>query len=359
MTAFSRLQALCATALCAASLCAADPPVAAIKWIDRDYDFGLMKEQAGPKTGHSRFVNMGPDTVAVFSVKPSCGCTSAEFSDEPLAPGDTAVISYTYDPAMRPGKFDKHVNVRLTNGDRYSIRITGNVLGTPESLSLLYPVDAGDLRLSDPVLNAGEITFGKSPMMFVNAYSLATDSVTPTVTPASPALTAIPSQPKAGSGDIITYSISFDSRSYGKYGPVEIPFSISADGSEGTTVVCRAYVLPDTDRLLMAQQGKNPVCELSPDPIDLGLDVSGVTKSEFTVHNAGKGPLHILHLAAEADGVTFGKLPKEIKPGKSARISVEINPALMPDGPFRIPLEIITDDPHNPRLHLPIAGFKP
>ena len=155
----SVLAALCAAAALAAT---ADPvPVASIRWIDRDFDFGLMKEQAGPKTGSSRFVNLGPDTVSVFSVKPSCGCTSAEFSDAPVAPGDTAVVSYTYDPHMRPGKFDKSVKVRLSNGDRYSIRITGNVLGTPESLATLFPVDAGEMRLTDAVINAGEVTFGK------------------------------------------------------------------------------------------------------------------------------------------------------------------------------------------------------
>lgn len=42
----SVLAALCAAAALAA---AADPvPVASIRWINRDFDFGLMKEQAGP-----------------------------------------------------------------------------------------------------------------------------------------------------------------------------------------------------------------------------------------------------------------------------------------------------------------------
>ena len=40
----SVLAALCAAAALAA---AADPvPVASIRWINRDFDFGLMKEQA-------------------------------------------------------------------------------------------------------------------------------------------------------------------------------------------------------------------------------------------------------------------------------------------------------------------------
>lgn len=372
----SVLTALCAAAALAA---AADPvPVASIRWIDRDFDFGLMKEQAGPKTGSSRFVNLGPDTVSVFSVKPSCGCTSAEFSDAPVAPGDTAVVSYTYDPHMRPGKFDKSVKVRLSNGDRYSIRITGNVLGTPESLATLFPVDAGEMRLTDAVINAGEVTFGKSPVFFFNAYSMPLDSISPAVRSASPGLVVKPSKPKAGPGDIVTYSLGFDSRRHGVYGHVDIPVEFKADPASDAfpvTVGFRAFVLPDPDYLLLKQKGANPVCEPAPDIIDLG-DMQGLQgdsrpiKSVVTITNAGKGPLGILRLYSNSDAIRFGKpfsttpepggkaTPVTVKPGKTIKVNVEIDAARLPSGPFRIPVEIITDDPAHPHLQIPVAGMK-
>jgi hypothetical protein len=348
--------------LLAASVACADMPVASIRWIDRDYDFGLMKEQAGPKTGHSRFVNLGPDTISIFSVKPSCGCTSAEFSDAPIAPGDTALIAYTYDPEMRPGKFDKSVKVRLSNGDRYSIRITGNVLGTPESLATLYPVDAGEMRLTDAVINAGDITDTESQVFFFNAYSLPLDTIYPSVKSPSAGLVINPSKPKAGPGDLITYSLNFLPRRHSQYGPVEIPVEFTADpagGSEPVTVTFRAFVLPDTERLSLRQQGKNPICEPAPDPIDLGMSVSGPVKTEFTIRNAGKAPLDILRIFSTSEAVRFDKIPDRIKPGKTARIKVEFDPALLPSGPFRIPLGIITTDPLHPHLELPLAGIKP
>lgn len=31
-----------------------------IVWLEKEYDFGLMKEEAGPKTGSVRLVNTGP-----------------------------------------------------------------------------------------------------------------------------------------------------------------------------------------------------------------------------------------------------------------------------------------------------------
>lgn len=331
---------------------------ATIRWIDRDYDFGLMKELAGPKTGTSRFVNLGPDTVTIFSVRPSCGCTTADYSDAPIAPGDTAVVSYTYNPDMRPGKFDKSVKVRLSNGDRYSIRITGNVLGTPESLATLYPVDAGDIRLSDAVIQAGEVPFGRTRAFFVNAYSLPLDSISPTVVSGSEGLVVTPSRPKAGPGDIITYSLNFDSRRNGEYGPVEIPVRFKADGSsEEATVMFRAFVLPDTEALALRQKGRSPACDLWPDPIDLGMSVGDrKVKAEMRVTNSGTGPLHILRLHAASEAVSFGKIPKEIKAGKTAVIKLEIDPGRLPSGPFRIPVDVITDDPAHPHLQLAVAG---
>lgn len=362
-------------ALLTASVAIAAPPVASIKWIERDYDFGLMKEQAGPKTGQSRFVNLGPDTVSVFSVKPSCGCTSADFSDEPVAPGDTAVVSYTYDPAMRPGKFDKSVKVRLSNGDRYSIRITGNVLGTPESLATLFPVDAGDMRLTDRVVNAGDVTFGQSPVFFINAYSMPLDSIAPSVRSGSPGLIVKSSKAKAGPGDIVTYSMSFDSRRHGGYGQIEIPIEFTADPAGADTTVTldfRAFVLPDPEYLALRHKGHNPVCEPRPAIIDLG-DITAESQPQrpfrttLTITNQGAGPLSILRLYSRSDAIKFGKPfatakagkdPVSVRPGKTLKVTVEIDPSGLPSGPFRIPVELITDDPVHPHLQIPVAGQK-
>jgi len=333
---------------------------AGIKWIERDYDFGLMKEIAGPKTGTSRFVNTGSDTISIFSVRPSCGCTTADYSDTPLAPGDTAVVSYTYNPKMRPGKFDKSVKVRLSNGERHSIRITGNVIGTPESLASIYPIDAGDIRLSDASIHAGDVTYGRTRAFFVNAYSLPLDTIFPTAVSGSEGLVVTPSRKKAGPGDIITFSLNFDSRRHGMYGPVDIPVTFRADhGSEPVTLHFHAFVLPDTEVLRLQQKDKNPSCDLSPDPIDLGMNV-GTDKimTEFRITNGGSGPLHILRLHTPSEAVRFGTTPKEIKTGKTAVIKLEIDPGALPNGPFRIPIDIISDDPAHPHLRLPISGNK-
>lgn len=355
------MRSFMAVVLAAGSLFYAD---ADIKWIEKDHDFGLMRETDGPKTGTSRFVNLGPDTVTIFDVKPSCGCTSASFSDEPIAPGDTAVVSYTYDPYMRPGKFDKSVKVSLQGGNRYTIRIKGNVLGTPESLSTLYPVDAGDMRLSASAIDAGDVVMGRSPVFFLNAYSIPLDTIHPVVRPGSESLVCVPEHPKGGPGEIVTFGFTFDSALCGKYGPVEIPVEITPNPERieepvTVTVPFRAFMLPDAESLAVRQGGKNPVCNFESDFMPLGEGIPrdrGRIKAEFRISNAGSGALHPLYIGSESEAVKAGKLPKEIRSGKSASVKLEIDPGLLPDGPFRIPVDVITDDPDHPHLTLTLTG---
>lgn len=332
---------------------------AEIRWLEKDYDFGLMKEAAGPKTGMSRFVNTGPDTVSVFSVRPGCGCTSADFSEKPLAPGDTAVISYTYDPDKRPGKFDKSVKVRLSDGSRHSIRITGNVLGTPESLASFYPVEAGAMRLSESVVNGGETTRGRSPVFFINAYSESTDSLRPSLSSLSPAIYVTPAHPVAGPGDIVTFTINFVTDRLDKYGPVEIPLEFRATpDSQPVAVTFNAFLLPDRERLLMLQQGRHPRCVVDNPLLPLGQLSGGKVKMTAGLANIGSGALHILAVAPQSAAVTAVKQPKQIKAGASANLEFKIDADLLTDGAFRIPVHVITDDPDQPHLILTLTGTK-
>lgn len=330
---------------------------AEVRWLEFGSDFGLMHEEAGPRTMASRMVNMGPDTISVFSVRPSCGCTSADFSEEPLAPGDTAVIRYTYDPHMRPGKFEKSVKVRLSDGSRYSLPIRGNVLGTPTSLASLYPVDAGRARLSDAVLNLDRVSETRTPVGFVNTYLMGPDSVAPAVKPSQPWLKVSASSPKGGPGDLITYSITLDALAaarQGHYGPVSGTVEFTADpASEPSSIRVLSFITPDPKRLIASQKGKNPRFSAPNRIKDWGeAEAAGRVTRELQISNSGNGKLHILRAWSGSPAVEGIELPKEIKPGKTGTIKVTLNPSLLPAGPSRIEIGLITDDPDHAEASL-------
>lgn len=332
-----------------------------IAWLDKNHDFGLIKEVAGPVSARSHFVNVGSDTISIFSVKPTCGCTTSDFSDDLIAPGDTAYIGYTFDPAKRPGRFRKTIRMALSDGSTHSIVISGNVLGTPESLSSLYPVDAGKVRLSDTILSVPSVTTDHSPLVFLKIYSVSMDSIDTQLKADHPALCVTATTTKAGPGDVLVYSLDFVGNKYGDFGDVEVPLHLMVDGEEVKSLLFRTFVLPDQGMLMRRQGDKHPICLLAPDPVDLGVIDPATTrciKREFTITNQGKGELHPLKIYSQSEAITFGKIPAKIKPGKSVRIKIEIDVDRLAAGPWRFPINVITDDPLHPHLTIPVAGYK-
>jgi hypothetical protein len=104
-------------------------PAAVIAIEEEVYDFGDIKESAGPATHVFVVKNTGDAPLVITRVLPTCGCTTPDWSKEPIAPKGKGTITVTYDPQGRPGPFNKTVNV-LSNGKKgsFAIIIKGNVV---------------------------------------------------------------------------------------------------------------------------------------------------------------------------------------------------------------------------------------
>lgn len=114
--------------------------------------FGDIREVDGPKTVRMYVRNTGTSPAAILKVRPTCGCTAADFMKEEFAPGDSAWIDLTYDPERRPGRFEKGVKIYPIDGEMIRMPITGTVFASPETISSMFPVDAGQLHLSESTL---------------------------------------------------------------------------------------------------------------------------------------------------------------------------------------------------------------
>ncbi|MDR3142022.1 MAG: DUF1573 domain-containing protein [Tannerellaceae bacterium] len=101
---------------------------ASIVVTENSFDFGDIKEADG-KVSHAFTVkNDGNMPLVITRVIASCGCTSPDWTKEPVAPGKTGEVVVTFDPKNRPGPFAKTVSI-YSNGKRgsYAITIRGNV----------------------------------------------------------------------------------------------------------------------------------------------------------------------------------------------------------------------------------------
>lgn len=334
-----------------------------VTWLETEYDFGLMKEVVGPKTGYARFVNNGPDEVIVLEAHPSCGCTDSTFPEDPVAPGDTASITFTYDPTGRPGRFEKSVRVRFADNERQIIKIRGNVLGAPESLAQFYPEVAGPIRFSERSVTAGNVGKGKNSTAFLNIYNTLSDSIGLRVRTSNPALSVKLSDKHPGPGDISTIAFYFNSAKWETLGPVEIPVELTAsvgdEPQEPVILTFMAQVVPG-GRSVGAKELKDaPHCAGAPPIVDLGSfdpNSSEPIKVSLNIINDGKSQLSVSNVWSDSKAVDIKKFVKKLKPGKSGTIELEFNPAVLYSGVFRIDVKISTNDPVNPISLITLVG---
>jgi hypothetical protein len=100
----------------------------AYKWVtDTVVSIGKV-EVNNPQTVTFEFINKGTAPLLITKVQPSCGCTSVDFSKNPVAPGEKGFVKTTYNAASI-GVFHKTLTV-FANTPAYStlLAIKGEVV---------------------------------------------------------------------------------------------------------------------------------------------------------------------------------------------------------------------------------------
>ena len=97
---------------------------------DKDiHDFGTVNEAVGEVSTVFTFENRGNEPLMIKEVKASCGCTTPEWTKEPVPVGGKGYIKATYGAKGRVAPFEKHLTV-YSNAKPASIilRIKGTVV---------------------------------------------------------------------------------------------------------------------------------------------------------------------------------------------------------------------------------------
>jgi Protein of unknown function (DUF1573) len=95
------------------------------------YSFGKIP-QGRPVIHVFEIVNTGKEPLLLENVQASCGCTTPEWSREPIAPSATAQIKVGYN-AYAEGHFNKTVTIFYNNGQTKALVISGEVYKLPST----------------------------------------------------------------------------------------------------------------------------------------------------------------------------------------------------------------------------------
>lgn len=99
-----------------------------LKWENEIHDFGTLA-QGKPVTYEFTFTNTTKETVLITNVRPSCGCTAANYTKTPIKPGEKGMVAATYN-ASASGAFSKSITVTTSDSE------------TPKSLIIKGKVEA-------------------------------------------------------------------------------------------------------------------------------------------------------------------------------------------------------------------------
>lgn len=98
-----------------------------LKFNEIEFDFGEIKEMDGKVSHKFVFTNNSKKSIQILTVKPSCGCTTPDWSKKEVKPGKEGFIVAEYNPKGRPGVFRKSLSVVTSDNKRSLIFIKGKV----------------------------------------------------------------------------------------------------------------------------------------------------------------------------------------------------------------------------------------
>jgi hypothetical protein len=105
------------------------PVTEVISLKETDYDFGKIP-QGKPVTHVFTYTNTGSTPLVLANVQASCGCTTPEWSKDPVPAGTTSKITVGYN-AMNEGPFEKFITITYNGTQTKQVNIKGEVWKTP------------------------------------------------------------------------------------------------------------------------------------------------------------------------------------------------------------------------------------
>ena len=113
------------------------------------FNMGLVQENGGKVTHEFKFTNKGKAPLLIKFIETTCGCTTPKWNRKPIPPGDSGVVTVTFNPKDRPGVFSKKIIV-YTNATPPNIvlRLEGEVITKSVDIPTTYPIVVGNLRFT-------------------------------------------------------------------------------------------------------------------------------------------------------------------------------------------------------------------
>jgi len=339
--------------------CLATPAVAQekgkVKFKTISHNFGEIKEEAGPATISFNFKNEGNGPVSLTSVRASCGCTTPEWTKEPVAAGKEGVVTASYNPRNRPGKFNKSITVK-TDGEPEVIvlRISGNVIPRPKGPQDYYPMEIGNLRFKSTHVYFGDVMNdgidSASTLVYNQGEVPININTESTVLP--PHITMTASGNVINPKDTIRLSFTYDAVKKNNWGYNFDYFKLITDDADTPEKRVNISATIKENFGELSAETLRPKITFDKLSHNFGeIEQKTKVSTTFTITNEGEAPLLIRKTKASC-GCTATKPAKtELAPGESTTVDVTFNSGSY-KGKQKKSVTVIVNDPSKPMTTL-------
>ena len=350
------------------------------------HDFGDIFTDQGAVSCTFTFKNISDKPILLLQAVSSCGCTTTEWTREPLQPGKTGTVSATFDNEDGPYPFDKTVTVYVNEVKKpIVLHLRGVAHENAKPLKETYSLKIGNMGIKNLEIKAGNISQRETKS---GTVAIANVGVTPMKVEfknVSDGLTVqvFANPVPAKSVATMTYTITASRERWGKNWYYATPV---IDGREFKAIGSLPDPEEPVDDLHFYSQpntrigiGKSEIAfwavtkeNFSSLPKDYKDDKANPTFTKSTVNfgklasgaktsltfeytNKGKMDSKFFKLDADCSNVTVKEM-EDTAPGKKGRIVVELDTKGMPKGDNIIALNLFTNSPFRPVISLQIAG---
>lgn len=327
---------------------------AVIGFSEKAHDFGKIKEINGAVSHDFEFVNTGNAPILIKNVESSCGCTSPQWSKQPVLPGKKGYVKATFDPKDRPGFFDKTITV-YSNARTpvVELKIKGTVEGRARTVLDDYPYELpSGLRLPQENLSLLKVRKGESKTMQVGIFNNSGKEAVVTFQ-GLPAYLEMKAEPqKIGNREKGLITATYHTARHGEFGLNEEEVTMLVNGKK--------YALPVTiyieEDLSKADPANAPAIDADKKYYNFGKTASGQPASfTYRVKNTGNAPMQIHRIYTNDKRVEVEIAKKQLQPGESVPVTVKTKSGAE-TGKLTCLVSVISNCPVTPEFNLRFYG---
>lgn len=332
---------------------------AKIEFSELVYDFGTFKEADGKVTTEFKFKNAGQLPLIVSNVRASCGCTTPEWTRQPLAPGKSGHVRVTYNPHNRPGAFNKTIRV-YSNASNSTVvlKITGKVEPRERTPEEIFPRQIGKIRMKTnhmAFVKVKESEVKVDSMEFIN-LSGEEVAIGYKRVPAHLTIKAVPSVVKPNQRGYFIVSYDGSKKNSFGFGMDRVYLTFNGEGTYNYSIGVSATIEEDFSKLSAEQLKQAPVVNYDSRVFNFGEIVEGErVEHVFKIKNEGKNDLIIRRIRASCGCTAATPESKVVKGGDETVLKVVFN-SRGKRGSQNKSITIITNDPKQPTTILRVTG---